>query len=285
MPSLIMLPPEGETKRPKREVREGSEEPAPKAKGKPMTDTEKTCDGDCGGDCAKCSKKGKKTMFADGFKTDSAQRGHGLKCGKSAISKGEKCHKGPATAPQMNAAKKAAASVASNPLKQVGEVALTAGILAGGFALSRSNSRRAALQRQQGEAEGRAAVREAVQSYEATRARNQAESKVINRRLNANTRQLQLTMRRARVTTRNMLSDLDKRIVERGGTPPKKRTPLNTPTLEDFGAAAQDPAAFNELMKKKDPPLFAKSKKRTGVMRRRSPYADGFMVDTAQLAI
>jgi hypothetical protein len=77
MPSSIMLPPEGETKRPKREVREGSEESAPKSKGKPMTDTEKTCDGDCGGDCAKCAKKSgkkdKKTMFADGFKTDTAQ--------------------------------------------------------------------------------------------------------------------------------------------------------------------------------------------------------------------
>jgi hypothetical protein len=108
MPSLIMLPPEGETKRPRREVREGSEEPAPKAKGKPMTDTEKTCDGDCGGDCSKCSKKkGKKTMFAEGFKTDSAQRGHGLKCGKGAISKGEKCHKGPSVAVQAGQTLKA----------------------------------------------------------------------------------------------------------------------------------------------------------------------------------
>lgn len=266
---------------PPEQIREGSEDSPRGRKGAPMADGEKACD-NCKGDCPKCAKKkkGKKSMFAPGFNQDSDDLRIDLKCGKGAISKGEKCHKGPATAVQMNAAKKAAAGGASNPLKQVGEVALAAGILAGGFALERSNSRRAARQRQEGEAQRRAEVREAVQSYEATRARNQAESKVINRRLNANARQLKLTMRRAKVTTRNMLSDLG-----RGGTSPQRRTPLNTPTLEDFGAAAQDPAAFNELMKKKDPPLFAKSKKRTGVLRRRSPYADGFMVDTDQLAI
>jgi hypothetical protein len=101
------MPPEGELspaalRGPKREVREGSEESPRGRKRKPMADTEKSC-GDCEGDCSKCSKmrgkKGKKSVFAEGFNNDSADR-FDLKCGKGAISQGEKCRKGPATKAQ-----------------------------------------------------------------------------------------------------------------------------------------------------------------------------------------
>jgi hypothetical protein len=44
-------------------------------------------------------KKAKKSMYAEGFNADSADR-FDLKCGKGAISKGEKCHKGPSAAVQ-----------------------------------------------------------------------------------------------------------------------------------------------------------------------------------------
>jgi hypothetical protein len=74
-------------------VREGSDDSPRARKRKLMADAEKNC-GDCEGNCSKCSKKkGKKSMFAEGFKSDSVDR-FDLKCGKGAISQGEKCHKG-----------------------------------------------------------------------------------------------------------------------------------------------------------------------------------------------
>lgn len=60
---------------PFKQMREGSEEPSPKGKGKSMTDTEKECN-NCKGDCPQCSKKkkkGKTSIYADGFMVDTAQ--------------------------------------------------------------------------------------------------------------------------------------------------------------------------------------------------------------------
>ena len=82
-----------------------------------MDGTKSGCSCDGPGPC-KC-KKGRKDMGC-------SKRGDALtprtvrvdlKCGKGAISKGEKCHKGPASSVQLQAAKKAAGSVsASRPV-------------------------------------------------------------------------------------------------------------------------------------------------------------------------
>lgn len=205
-----------------------------------------------------------------------------LKCGKGSISQGEKCTKGAAT----KANNKQKSGVNWNT---VGQVALVAGAIGVSAALgSRRQRSLQASERQMRAETSRDLSRIHSQIQANQRARRQTEAN-----LNARTRQLNLTMRRVRTTTNNMLADLDKRIATRsaGETPFQRRMnrALTTPTLEQVGEIAQNRQAFGEFMSKPDAPLFAKSKRRKtpGTIRKRqdSTYATGFTLDPAALSI
>ena len=207
---------------------------------------------------------------------DMAQR-LDLKCGKGSISQGEKCTKGAATKAQQNTGNKL--------LQAAGVGALAAGLITASHVMDKRKYR--AIDRRM-QREGELEVQMLTQRNQAAAARNRVEEAVRNKKRARSKAAFKRELYRAQQSLNNFTGTSGGATVAVPGF--RRITPLGTPTLEQWGEAAQrGPEALSEMMNNTNKPRRTRMKRRSrpGVVQppRRDGFASGFTVDYDQLAV